>query len=662
MDTLLPSRGLFNQSGGLLASSHLQLDMIPPDVFAQHNSQFDQNVTYSLSGGTLTSTNESIDAGGLSDAFLRTGFIHNGGVNNVGSLSVGDYEGALGWYRLQKGTLNAGSESLGAGGTALFVQEGGTHIVSGTLSIGTDQDGSGLYDFYGGTLNAAAIDVNATGALYCLGSGTILGSLNIKKGTLGVYNDLQIDANINFDSTAITQIDANLTATGTVTVNGAVLNGSGTLSVAPSGTLRGSGTVEIIALNNAGTIAADIGALVIESPTLTNTGTIKNLPGASLFVKSPSFTNNGIVAVNGAGAVNFDPPVTNSAGHLISLLGGVLSAPSVTNSLGGTISGFGQITGNLTNSGSVSFIGPTQIVGNFANNAGGVVAVRNAQTLIIGVSSNAGTITTSNGTIIFDGGIAQAPPAQGAPLGDGPGGLDGAGTLLVNPGAHLISSYVRQSALVVGGTVAASGIAIIRDRADGGDFSVLDSVGISGTSRAWKGVLDLADNDLIVHTTPIASIADYISTGFDGGDWQGLGISSAIAAQVAGDAHKTALGYAAPGSIGVGSFDGQSVVGSTALVRYTYSGDANLDGAVDTTDFARMAAHFGSTTTLWSDGDFNYDGVVNALDFNALATNFGQAMSAPALGALVPEPTSPLVLISFIALRRRNHPRSARLS
>ena len=112
----------------------------------------------------------------------------------------------------------------------------------------------------------------------------------------------------------------------------------------------------------------------------------------------------------------------------------------------------------------------------------------------------------------------------------------------MNPGGHLISSYVRQSSLVVGGTFSTPGIAIIRDRADGGDVSVLDSLGISGTTRAWKGALDLADNDLIVHTTPIASIADYISTGFDGGDWQGLGIRPRRAASVAGEgglAHKT---------------------------------------------------------------------------------------------------------------------------
>jgi hypothetical protein len=212
--------------------------------------------------------------------------------------------------------------------------------------------------------------------------------------------------------------------------------------------------------------------------------------------------------------------------------------------------------------------------------------------------------------------------------------------------------------LVVGGTLANPGIAIIRDRADGGDFSVLDSLGISGTTRAWKGVLDLADNDLIVHSTPIASIADYVSTGFDGGDWQGLGIASAIAAQVAGDganAHKTALGYATAARIGVSVFDGQGVDGSSAIVRYTYSGDANLDGRVNALDFNALASNFGGASgKFWFQGDFNYDGVTNTADFTVLASNFNQpAFASPALGTLIPEPGVCLLLGFVLPARQR---------
>lgn len=58
------------------------------------------------------------------------------------------------------------------------------------------------------------------------------------------------------------------------------------------------------------------------------------------------------------------------------------------------------------------------------------------------------------------------------------------------------------------------------------------------------------------------------------------------------------------------------------------AGDANLDGTVNSSDFAILAANYSRTGINWLDGDFTGNGTVNALDFNVLATNFGQ--SAPA--------------------------------
>jgi autotransporter-associated beta strand protein len=66
-------------------------------------------------------------------------------------------------------------------------------------------------------------------------------------------------------------------------------------------------------------------------------------------------------------------------------------------------------------------------------------------------------------------------------------------------------------------------------------------------------------------------------------------------------------------------------------VMYTYFGDANLDGQVNTDDFNALATNFNGAGT-WVSGDFNYDGIVNALDFNAVATNFG----SPVLTAAAP--------------------------
>ena len=60
--------------------------------------------------------------------------------------------------------------------------------------------------------------------------------------------------------------------------------------------------------------------------------------------------------------------------------------------------------------------------------------------------------------------------------------------------------------------------------------------------------------------------------------------------------------------MGVTTFGGVAVDNTSVLIRYTWVGDANLDGVVNSADLAMISSN-GST---WSTGDFNYDGVVNA--------------------------------------------------
>jgi hypothetical protein len=160
-----------------------------------------------------------------------------------------------------------------------------------------------------------------------------------------------------------------------------------------------------------------------------------------------------------------------------------------------------------------------------------------------------------------------------------------------------------------------------------------------------------------------------IISGRAGGSWRGTGLTSSVAAAVDGDPnqpYKTGVGYATASSLGIvgsGTVDQQHVDDTTVVIAYTLLGDSNMDGSVDSNDFALLAANYGKTGQQWLDGDYNYDGTVNALDFNALATNYGAAPingaiadSAP-LGAVVPEPaTIGLLLVGgfMFAAQRRN--------
>ncbi len=204
------------------------------------------------------------------------------------------------------------------------------------------------------------------------------------------------------------------------------------------------------------------------------------------------------------------------------------------------------------------------------------------------------------------------------------------------------------------------GVARILPNGTSAATSVVQSLTIAGDTTP-TATLDLSDNALIVDYTgasPISTLQAQLKSGYAMGTWLGNGIISSSATAVAadaGDAHKTALGYAEASNIGVGSFAGQSVDDSSVLIRYTLAGDANLDGVVNALDFNALASNFGDSGQLWSGGDFNYDGIVNTLDFNQLAANFGAALPVPVvpLGTAVPEPTMLSLGVSAILLHRR---------
>lgn len=92
--------------------------------------------------------------------------------------------------------------------------------------------------------------------------------------------------------------------------------------------------------------------------------------------------------------------------------------------------------------------------------------------------------------------------------------------------------------------------------------------------------------------------------------------------------------------------DGSGRGGHFAIDHLQYgvsalAGDANVDGAVNFADFARLAENFGSDGTTWRDADFTFDSRTGFPDFVRLAFNFGRELEiTPSPVDNVPEPSS----------------------
>lgn len=140
------------------------------------------------------------------------------------------------------------------------------------------------------------------------------------------------------------------------------------------------------------------------------------------------------------------------------------------------------------------------------------------------------------------------------------------------------------------------------------------SLQIDGT-----GTLDLTDNKMVIdYTGPVGTLVDDVRLLLSSGRI----ITSATATAPA------RLGYADNAVLGLSTFGNHAVDASSLLVKFTYEGDANLDGQVDVTDLGALATNW-QTNAPWTGGDFNYDDFVDVTDLGMLATDWQAGVGNP---------------------------------
>jgi hypothetical protein len=85
-----------------------------------------------------------------------------------------------------------------------------------------------------------------------------------------------------------------------------------------------------------------------------------------------------------------------------------------------------------------------------------------------------------------------------------------------------------------------------------------------------------------------------------------------------------------------------SVDPTSVLIKFTYSGDSDLDGDADGVDIGTWATNFTgelgggpSATHIWAQGDWDYDGDVDGVDAGLWATAFTGELGGNGLGSVV---------------------------
>jgi cytoskeletal protein CcmA (bactofilin family) len=143
------------------------------------------------------------------------------------------------------------------------------------------------------------------------------------------------------------------------------------------------------------------------------------------------------------------------------------------------------------------------------------------------------------------------------------------------------------------------------------------------------GSLDLFDNDLIVDYSAVSPVGVWTGSQYDGVtgyiDSGRLNSSSAVGVL------KT-LGVAeareALNLIGsqTGTFAGEVVDSTAVLVKFTWGGDANIDGKINIDDYGRIDGNVAQSGVVfgWFNGDFNLDGKINIDDYGIIDGNINQ--------------------------------------
>jgi len=669
--------------------------------------------TDTYTGGTLIK-NGALQLVVFNDRLPVAGTVTLGDVGTTGKLIVGNGSAPISQTVGGLAVTGMGGSVVGSAATnsTLTVNVAtGVDTFAGTLGgPGTNENKLAVVKAGAGTLELSAVNTY-TGGTTITGGTLLLSGV----GTLGATtNTLGINSNGVLDLGGLTRSVGIVSATGanfgTAGMVGTIQNGTLNIQANPfyvkSGTITaditstagsagrmwiGGDSLATVQLGGVNTVQySDNHSIIMGHATTGAAGTVQLLtPTAIGPVSQEAQMFAGTLDLNGQAGVTVGA-IRLMSGPNSSLVNANTGTPATfANSV--LLENAGQA--KLGGAGDLTLSGPV---------APGTAAGGGIEKVGAGILAITGTPTYTGNTTVTAGTLQTTTLTNGA-------------ATTVAADAQLVADRIAQSSLTLQGTALNStGLTTVRTSGTNAvglnaNTSHVGALSIAGGSGVYYATLDLKNNDLIVDnatpasdnlpTSQLATITDMVKGGSNGGLWTGNGIrSSYIATQGPNLDVGSALGILRnvadptkafdpnslnptynPAMYGTGGtlpdFNGIALPGNETLVKYTYYGDANLDGVVTSMDFALLDAGFSGTKQYdsnsgWFFGDFNYDGNVDSQDYALL--NLGYIAysgtsgnpSIPA-GTQLPEPSTLVLSVLgvcglFATYRRRQQPIQSR--
>ena len=157
------------------------------------------------------------------------------------------------------------------------------------------------------------------------------------------------------------------------------------------------------------------------------------------------------------------------------------------------------------------------------------------------------------------------------------------------------------------------------------DVSLVATTTVAGLLIGGSGSLDLHENDLVIDYPGMGPLETWDGAGYTGAS--GLIASGKLFSSSAGPPTTLAAAEAADVLALAGSqtttWNGQPVDATSVLVKFTYAGDATLDGKINIDDYGRIDGHVAQSGAVfgWFNGDFNLDGKINIDDYGIIDGN-----------------------------------------